>query len=195
MSWEFFRSRTVRSKTERRCDECRGPIPAGQPHHYGAGKTEGEFIDQRLCTVCNLIISEGFHADLWDDEGFPLGEVRAQMRDDHDIDDPEAWAKRHRAARLAAKNVKAESLDRDTFIALMADRFRSQVRRPGPLGWLRIRYSRAWAMGHAQVAYDAYIEGEAIGDAPLPFGHPDYAWDREGADAIVDTELSYWGEG
>ena len=100
MSYDFWSSKDVKARKPYTCDECSAAIAVGELHNYGAGKTEGELVSQRLCLRCHAIIHETFCADFWDGEGFPMGEVRAVLRDEHGIEDAAAWAIVHRAERL-----------------------------------------------------------------------------------------------
>lgn len=74
----------------------------------------------------------------------------------------------------------------NAFIILMAKRFRRRTARR----FLGIRIntmSRTQAMGCALATYDATLDLMGV-----PFGHPDYTWDRAAAHEFVDTELQHW---
>ncbi len=114
MSYEFWSSKNVKARKPYRCCECSAAIAVGELHNYGAGKFDGYLVDQRLCLNCDLIISEGFNADFWDDEGFPLTEVRSTLRDEHGIDDAHAWAVERRQARIAKREDEAAATARAT---------------------------------------------------------------------------------
>jgi hypothetical protein len=67
--------------------------------------------------------------------------------------------------------------DRDTFIGWIADHF--QARHSPPLG-----REEAVAMGKTCLEYS---------EEDAPFGHPDYAWDKDGAVQIAQDEIdSTW---
>lgn len=74
----------------------------------------------------------------------------------------------------------------NSFLILMAKRFRRRTARR----FLGIRIntmSRTQAMGCALATYDATLDLMGV-----PFGHPDYHWDRAAAHEFVDTELQHW---
>lgn len=102
MSWEFFDSRPAKAGTPHRCVECRGAIAVGEAHTYCAGKVEGEFTSYRLCAACALIVAEASLAELLPFEGWGVGELRADLRDEHGIADALTWAAARQNARLAA---------------------------------------------------------------------------------------------
>ena len=100
--WDFFNSRRVKGRKAYLCEECRTLIPAGFVHTYCCGKCEGEMTSYRLCTACDLVISEGWRADVFDVEGYPMGEARAEIREVLGVEDVDAWAQEGAARRQAA---------------------------------------------------------------------------------------------
>lgn len=105
---EFWRSQEVRARKPYACSECEAAIAVGQRHVYSAGKTEGVMLDFRLCLDCDLICVEGCQA-FWD-EGAPIGAMRSELRTEHGIDDPVAWARAQQAERKPREAAEAKRL-------------------------------------------------------------------------------------
>ena len=110
MSCEFWDCRTVRSRSPRRCDECRADIPPGEAHRYEAGKLEGDFYTIRTCDLCGQLHNAAWDAFDWDPDRAPgLGELRSVLADEYGVEDPAAWLAAQRAARAARVAASADA--------------------------------------------------------------------------------------
>lgn len=90
-----------------RCEECPGTIAKGEQYERVSGKWEGFIFRYAMCGRCSEMWAAALEAfDWWDAEERPaLGDLRATLRVDCDILDPEAWLDSilaERAARLTA---------------------------------------------------------------------------------------------
>lgn len=99
---DFFAARDVRAAKPHRCEQSGCRIAVGARHVYCAGRIEGDFMAYRLCLDCDLVGRWAVTTFSEYCEGYPLGDLFAELRNDLLIDDPlaaaQAWA-----AEIAAK--------------------------------------------------------------------------------------------
>lgn len=86
----------------------------------------------------------------------------------------------NRALMLSGDTIVAANI----FLGHMADRYRERTARR-VFGFRIPRMSREQAIQHALATFDGMPFDE-------PFGHPDMAWDRDGANSLVDEDLRHW---
>jgi hypothetical protein len=95
--WDFIDIREVRAAKRHRCDECGEEIAMGQKHMRHAGKNEGVFMTYRMCMACAEITQA--YCLLIDEDGFPAGETRRVLTEDHGVTDLEGFLVKARALR------------------------------------------------------------------------------------------------
>lgn len=76
-SSDFYRAETRKARKPHRCCECREVINVGEVHQYVAGKSDGEFWEDRTCAACHEIRRVfvcGAHVleTLWEEIGYQL---------------------------------------------------------------------------------------------------------------------------
>lgn len=157
---EFWRSQQLRARKPYVCSECKTAIAVGQLHVYSAGKTEGVMLDFRLCLDCELICVEGCQA-FWD-EGAPIGAMRSELRTEHGIDDPVAWARAQQAERkpreaAEAKRLREAAHSQGVAAELVAERARHRQDE----GWT-VEHDDEHANGELADAASCYAAGEQV---------------------------------
>lgn len=102
--WDFFKVKTVRALKPHQCAECSNTIEVGERHTVNSGRVEGFFESYRLCLECADLASAWFHEIT--DEGFPLGGMRQELREEHGVTDVRAWieASKARVAEADARH-------------------------------------------------------------------------------------------
>lgn len=96
--WDFFNERQVRARKRYLCEEADCEILPGDLYSYVAGVFDGEFLDQRLCRDCRFL-ADVMTAVFGFDDGFPLTELRRELREEFGVvEDPMRWAIRAKAA-------------------------------------------------------------------------------------------------
>lgn len=89
MSWDFFNERKVVARKAHRCMECAASIEPGQRYSYGAGRCEGELIENKLCLTCRALVDVADRYFGFDD-GWPLG-LRSYLHEEYGIEDWAGW--------------------------------------------------------------------------------------------------------
>lgn len=104
---ELFREQTRTAAKFYRCDECHERIAPGQRYNRWFQVFEGWACGGHTCLTCAGMRTEGWLAFDWDPEIAPmLGELRASLRADWGVADPDAWYA-ERVARREAERAQA----------------------------------------------------------------------------------------
>jgi hypothetical protein len=87
--WDWINISARKAAKPYTCAEGGGEIAKGEQYSYTAGSVEGHFECYRLCMRCAALAAA--YCSAFDEEGFPLGELRQTLREEHGVADIDAW--------------------------------------------------------------------------------------------------------